>query len=184
MDMQMPVLDGIGATTAIRWAGVSPGKLPIVAVTANAYADDIRQCRAAGMQGHLAKPLRMKDLMKAIAQWTGTSQGGGGQPPAAAKAANTSPRLRKMFADRLTMTLKAIAAARDDETIDDAARAGIGSLLHQIAGTAAHFGAEELGRQCLETEKALLACKQEPEMRAMIDIIAEKIERESAALAA
>ena len=82
------------------------------------------------------------------------------------------------------MTLKAIAAARDDETIDDAARAGIGSLLHQIAGTAAHFGAEELGRQCLETEKALLACKQEPEMRAMIDIIAEKIERESAALAA
>ena len=184
MDMQMPVLDGIGATTAIREAGVSPGKLPIIAVTANAYADDIRQCRAAGMQGHLAKPLRMKDLMKAIGQWTGASQGGGGQPPAAAKTENTSPRLRKMFADRLTMTLKAIAAARDDETIDDAARAEIGGLLHQIAGTAAHFGAEELGRQCLETEKALLACKQEPEMRAMIDIIAEKIERESAALAA
>ena len=59
MDMQMPEMDGLEATRAIRAAGFDGDTLPIIAVTANAYADDIQRCKAAGMQAHLAKPLRL-----------------------------------------------------------------------------------------------------------------------------
>ena len=57
MDLQMPHMDGLAATRAIRAAGVTAGELPIVALTANAFADDVAACREAGMQHHLAKPL-------------------------------------------------------------------------------------------------------------------------------
>ena len=189
MDMQMPVLDGVGATMAIREAGFSPAELPIIAVTANAYTDDIRQCRVAGMQGHLAKPLRMGDLSRVIAQWSASPGDDDTRPapaklatakPAAAKRdAATSPRLRKMFADRLTATRDAIAAAQAMDSIDRDTRDEIAGLLHQIAGTAAYFDGAELGSQCLETEKALLACEDNGEMRAMLTRIDRLLGQES-----
>ena len=70
MDMQMPVMDGLAATRAIRAAGIDAARLPIVALTANAYADDVAECLAAGMQAHLAKPLRIADLEQALDRWT------------------------------------------------------------------------------------------------------------------
>ncbi|HEU0066814.1 MAG TPA: ATP-binding protein, partial [Sphingomonas sp.] len=66
MDMQMPFMDGLEATRAIRAAGLSAGALPVVALTANAYPDDIAACEAAGMQAHLAKPIKLADLQDAI----------------------------------------------------------------------------------------------------------------------
>lgn len=194
MDMQMPVLDGVGATMAIREAGFSPAELPIIAVTANAYADDIRQCRVAGMQGHLAKPLRMGDLSRVVAQWA-ASPGGDvtGSAPAkptsakpapakrgsASRDAAMSPRLRKMFADRLRATRDAIATAQAMSSIDEDTRGEIAGLLHQIAGTAAYFDAAELGSRCLETEKDLLACDDDAEMRAMLTRIDKLLVQES-----
>jgi CheY-like chemotaxis protein len=59
MDMLMPVMGGLEAARALRAAGYDSATLPIVAVTANAYDEDIAACLAAGMQGHLAKPLNM-----------------------------------------------------------------------------------------------------------------------------
>jgi CheY-like chemotaxis protein len=189
MDMQMPVLDGVGATMAIREAGFSPAELPIIAVTANAYTDDIRQCRVAGMQGHLAKPLRMGDLSRVIAQWSASpgeddtrpapSKPASAKPAAARRDAATSPRLRKMFADRLTATRDAIAAAQAMGSIDRDTRDDIAGLLHQIAGTAAYFDGAELGSRCLETEKALLACEDDGEMRAMLTRIDRLLGQES-----
>ena len=69
MDMQMPVMDGLEATRRLRAGGRDGDALPIVALTANAYADDIDLCLAAGMQAHLAKPLRMDDLRGVLERW-------------------------------------------------------------------------------------------------------------------
>ena len=71
MDLQMPKLNGIEATRAIRSAGISGAELPIIALTANAYADDIQKCLDAGMQEHLAKPLELARLRQSLQGWLG-----------------------------------------------------------------------------------------------------------------
>lgn len=69
MDLQMPRLDGLEATRDLRAAGISEAQLPIIALTANAFADDVENCLAAGMQAHLAKPLSMDRLGEALNRW-------------------------------------------------------------------------------------------------------------------
>jgi DNA-binding response OmpR family regulator len=71
MDMEMPVMDGIAATLAIRGLGERVRDIPIVALTANAMAEEIARCRAAGMNDHVAKPIDREILLAAIARWTG-----------------------------------------------------------------------------------------------------------------
>jgi len=67
MDVQMPELDGIQATAAIREKErVSGLHIPIVAVTAHAMKGDEERCLAAGMDGYLSKPIRAESLTKAI----------------------------------------------------------------------------------------------------------------------
>jgi len=71
MDCQMPNLDGYGATR--RWRereqrlGLS--RTPIVALTANAFDDDVAQSRNAGMDGHLAKPYTRNELRDQLQRW-------------------------------------------------------------------------------------------------------------------
>lgn len=64
MDVQMPVMNGLDATRAIR-AGKNPlgRKIPIIAMTANAFVEDIRDCLEAGMDAHIAKPIDI-DLLE------------------------------------------------------------------------------------------------------------------------
>jgi CheY-like chemotaxis protein len=67
MDVQMPEMDGLEATTAIREREKTSGKhLPIIAMTANAMIGDKEHCLQAGMDGYVAKPLAVKDLFEAI----------------------------------------------------------------------------------------------------------------------
>jgi signal transduction histidine kinase/ActR/RegA family two-component response regulator len=66
MDLHMPELDGYGATEAIRTLPGARGKVAIVACTANAFADDVARCRAAGMDGHIAKPFRLRQLAEEL----------------------------------------------------------------------------------------------------------------------
>jgi signal transduction histidine kinase/ActR/RegA family two-component response regulator len=65
MDLQMPVLDGLNATREIRAleAALGLARTPIVALSANALPEHIAEARAAGMDGHLAKPIRPDDLI-------------------------------------------------------------------------------------------------------------------------
>lgn len=62
MDIQMPVLNGYEATAAIRALPGKRGKLPIVAMTANAFAEDVQLAKNTGMNEHIAKPLDMEKL--------------------------------------------------------------------------------------------------------------------------
>ncbi|MBP6013788.1 MAG: response regulator [Alphaproteobacteria bacterium] len=73
MDVHMPEMDGLEATRAIRALDSDRAKVPIVALTANAFADDIRQCEAAGMNAHVGKPFRKEDLIIALGNALGAS---------------------------------------------------------------------------------------------------------------
>jgi CheY-like chemotaxis protein len=69
MDVQMPILDGLDATQRIRQQEVSTKRhVPIVAMTANAMAEDREACLEAGMDDYLSKPIRLPELLGAIAR--------------------------------------------------------------------------------------------------------------------
>ena len=67
MDVMMPVMDGYKATKTIRALSREDAKtIPIVAMTANAFLDDIRRSREAGMNEHLSKPLDMQKVAQTV----------------------------------------------------------------------------------------------------------------------
>lgn len=72
MDMQMPVMDGLEATRGIR-ALADPHwqRVPIVAITANALAEDRRRCREAGMDGFISKPFHADELVATLVRHLG-----------------------------------------------------------------------------------------------------------------
>ena len=70
MDIMMPLVDGFTATQTIREMTRPDAKeIPIIAMTANAFAEDAKQCIAAGMNAHLSKPLRMEQVIETIAKY-------------------------------------------------------------------------------------------------------------------
>jgi PAS domain S-box-containing protein len=72
MDVQMPEMDGLDATIAIRtWEKTTGRHIPIVAMTAHAMKGDRERCLAAGMDGYISKPIRVKELERAITQLIG-----------------------------------------------------------------------------------------------------------------
>ena len=77
MDVQMPVMNGYEATKAIRRSSHKLAKtIPIIAMTANAFSEDIQHSLAAGMNAHVSKPVEMKVLVKTIR----SIKSGGGVP--------------------------------------------------------------------------------------------------------
>ena len=70
MDVRMPVMDGIAATQSIRGLNrADAATVPILAMTANAFAEDIEQSRKAGMNEHLAKPIEPETLYARLASY-------------------------------------------------------------------------------------------------------------------
>ncbi len=70
MDVQMPEMDGFEATRQIRSLGVPGAKdIPIIAMTANVFKEDVENCLAAGMNGHLGKPVDMDELLRVMLEY-------------------------------------------------------------------------------------------------------------------
>jgi CheY-like chemotaxis protein len=69
MDCQMPGMDGFTATAAIRQLDGAPGRLPIIAMTANAMKGDRERCLAVGMNDYISKPASYEDLRAIITRW-------------------------------------------------------------------------------------------------------------------
>lgn len=92
MDLQMPVMDGIQATHAIR-ADPRHADLPIVAMTANAMTQDRTRCKAAGMNDFLSKPFDLDQLWNIILRWI--PERAGYQPPPLPQNDSAPPVLQR-----------------------------------------------------------------------------------------
>lgn len=172
MDVQMPDCDGLAATRAIREEGIGPGLLPVIALTANAFPEDVAAARAAGMQGHLAKPVVFTQLARALQRWLPTrivEADQHGAPPHAerpdpavrASALARSPQLVSRWQARRNEALTAVRAAlgagwlASRDALPGAEADVLGRLLHKLAGTAALFGEAALGEAARVLEQAL-----------------------------
>jgi signal transduction histidine kinase/FixJ family two-component response regulator len=93
MDIQMPVMDGIDAAREIRGVEIAEQRkrTPIVALTANALTHQVDEYLAAGMDGHVAKPIEIAKLYEAIsAALTAAATGASGRTPAAASTTESA----------------------------------------------------------------------------------------------
>ena len=104
MDMRMPEMDGLAATRLIRQRGGTLALVPIIALTANAFPEDVKACLNAGMNQFVTKPVSRDVLFSAILRaLSPPEQGSATAPPAAAGAATPLPldaaALRALAAD-------------------------------------------------------------------------------------
>jgi signal transduction histidine kinase/DNA-binding response OmpR family regulator len=153
MDVQMPEMDGIQATAAIRAQERAWGRhVPILAMTARAMEEDREACLRAGMDSYISKPVRPEDLMRAIAALSPSAPAAadGGPPPPVvldweallAQAGGDTQLLRRMakiFADesdRLLKDLRAAVGWGDALAVEEAAHALKGILGHWGRGRA------------------------------------------------
>ncbi|WP_264185505.1 PAS-domain containing protein [Roseicella aerolata] len=83
MDVMMPGMDGLEATRRIRALPGPAARVPVLAVTASAFAEDVATCREAGMDAHLAKPIEREALIAALARLTGDARPAPEAPEAA-----------------------------------------------------------------------------------------------------
>lgn len=162
MDIQMPGINGLEASRAIRSTGVTARQLPILALTANAYADDITACAEAGMQGHLAKPIRMEALDTALRRLLRDGAGGKGRAATSAASATLptpiftpSPEMAEQFAARSAATLDLIDGVLREGVFSEADIGRIVDGVHVMAGTAAMFGRPALGAVAFALEAGL-----------------------------
>ncbi|GAA0591120.1 hypothetical protein GCM10009416_31950 [Craurococcus roseus] len=187
MDVMMPGLDGREATRRIRALPGAAGRVPVLAVTAGAFPEDIAACRAAGMDAHLAKPIERGALLAAldaaVARLPGASPGrdcGGGaaagaaEPPPvaalpilarAAAAMIVVPGLDRRaslsLAGEFVDEIKAAATLLAD--LPDDAGPAFAQPAHRLAGAAATLGAERLAGAARRLHSALAAPAAEPE---------------------
>ncbi len=163
MDVQMPGCDGLAATRAIREEGIGPDLLPIIALTANAFAEDVTAAREAGMQGHLAKPVVFAKLARTLQRWLPTRIVEDETLAARASELARSPQLVARWHARRRETLAAVRKAMADGWLEHAGAADaerremLARLLHKLAGTAALFDEAELGEVAGALERALVS---------------------------
>ena len=148
MDVQMPNMDGLEATQRIRATGIGAEELPILMLTANAYASDVAKCFAAGAQAHLAKPIQMTDLNRALRKWIT-------QSPTRSVRSRLSPRLIERYERSKTKTLEAVDAMIRRGGFANKELESVADLLHKLAGVAAMFGEAELGNKARDLEVGL-----------------------------
>lgn len=181
MDVQMPQMDGLAATRAIRAedSAVLNSRVPIVALTANAMASDRHECLAAGMNDYLTKPLTLQALQNTLEKYLPTLDM---QKPKDAEISSASSAvfdldgfLKRIGGDReLAVTIcrgvvegAEMTLAKLEEVCDAGDAAAIQLQAHSIKGAAANIGAEALC-EIAATMEAAAQQSNMPESRALL----------------
>jgi PAS domain S-box-containing protein len=155
MDLQMPLVDGLQAARLIRAHGLDPERLPILALTANVYPEDVARCLEAGMQAHLAKPIQLQELQAALDRWLPAAKG---EKPMKGKAApdiELPPEMMALYAVRRAEAHRMLAKLAAKRCPDPADLADAKDVLHKLAGTAGLFGEPKLGERARRIEQGL-----------------------------
>jgi signal transduction histidine kinase/DNA-binding response OmpR family regulator len=165
MDIQMAGVDGLAATKAIRNSNHPNRKLPIIAMTANVLAHELRAFRSAGMNDHLGKPFKRKQLLDKVGEWLHKAA----QNPAipVAETAETVPSEHDHVVAELCSTMGFgwvhegllqlkehldSVLRRDVQTA--AQRESLARQAHILVSRAGIFGFSELARLSSEVEEA------------------------------
>jgi CheY-like chemotaxis protein/HPt (histidine-containing phosphotransfer) domain-containing protein len=163
MDVQMPVVDGLQAAREIRKLAGAAGRIPIVALTANAMLGDREACLDAGMNDYISKPFERSALIATLAHWI---SGSAATAPAAAAAdgwldAGHLDRLAAMMPmSRFAAIVDSYLASIEPQLagFDVLAEAGdfqgLSRAAHVFKGTSGNLGARELQRLAGELELA------------------------------
>ena len=169
MDIQMPVMNGYDATQELRRMGLK--QLPVIAMTANVMDEDRERAAAAGMDGHVAKPIEVEELIATIVGLVDVTPAGvGGRPDSDADALPPAPpgidldaALRRFggnyhaFASLLRRFENsqggAVAEVRALLARDQ--RPAAGQVLHRLRGVAANLGATSIAELTRQAEAAL-----------------------------
>lgn len=151
MDCRMPGIDGLEATRRIRSAETAR-RTTIIALTANASPEDEMRCHQAGMDGYLAKPLRVSELEAVLLRWLGRAAGP--SPAADPATARISGRLRSLRAQAGDEAVRLAAEALLDEVprlldrcvaaVAAGDRDGLEDAAHALKGDAATCRLDEL----------------------------------------
>jgi len=190
MDVQMPEMDGLEATRAIRNRESTGGNhVPILALTAHAAAEDCERCLATGMDGYVSKPIRLAALQDAIAQLFGESLDETGTKSRQQDTIPVSPELidekkvleglggdrdlmgevLRLFIDdsaRLLRDMHTAIARRNSEALRQVGHALKGSIANLSSGHARELAAdlEQMGKRGELEGTATLAEKLEHEL--------------------
>lgn len=163
MDCQMPVMDGFETTRTIRQLEQPLSTIPIIAMTANAFTQDIEQCHLSGMDDHIAKPVSMKMLHAILDKWLHQSKNDRSNGPFDPKATqNEIPVINNKVIDEfrrmitgnseqwIIETLKKYTVLTNDilHTIKDAItkedHKTVFRFVHKLKGSSATVGADRM----------------------------------------
>lgn len=171
MDVQMPDMDGLTATRAIRKLAGPVSQVPVMALTANALPSQIAECRAAGMDDHLSKPVDLDVLEKKIVQVCGAAANHDKTAEMAEDDLDEFEVLQNEYRDYLA-TLKLDLTMLMENLNDVSAAKAISALAHSIAGSAGSFGFSDISNAAFDLEEiatAAVASSEDEEIREKLD---------------
>lgn len=155
MDIQMPFMDGYEATRMIRTSGISEEILPIIAITANAFADDIRNCLAAGMQAHISKPIDISNLDSVLRHWVKPKKLEENHSSENEVQNCLSGDLVERYRLRREEAKTSVTSFLRRGTFSSSEIREVSDQMHKLAGTAAMFGEANLGNHAKLIEDGL-----------------------------
>jgi CheY-like chemotaxis protein len=190
MDLQMPDIDGLEATRRIRSHGAFRD-LPILAMTANVSAEDRLACAAAGMNGHLGKPIDIDRVVASIIQ----ALAGANQPskidadaivasPADSPIIEKIESIMKRFGDNMPLFISLLPTFNDvsaklisdlEQAIAHQDPSAAAAALHTLKGSGANMGASAFVKKIRDAEAFLKAAPYEPLVKALPSNLAQQL---------